>query len=88
MCVCWGRCLFLFLMARERKDVSSLDSGVPLLLMKTKQKREEDKGRRVGTREGDERREGQRKGAKKRERESKKSQGASDNNAVCSMTET
>lgn len=25
-----------FLMARERKDVSSLDSGVPLLLVKTK----------------------------------------------------
>lgn len=36
-------------MARERKDVSSLDSGVPLLLVKTKLKEKRHKGRGVGT---------------------------------------
>lgn len=33
-----------FLMARERKDVSSLDSGVPLLLVKTKLKERRTRG--------------------------------------------
>lgn len=35
-------------MAGERKDVSSLDSGVPLLFMKTKQKERRTRGEREG----------------------------------------
>lgn len=35
-------------MARERKDVSSLDSGVPLLFLKTKQKERRTRGGRGG----------------------------------------
>lgn len=45
-------------MARERKDVSSLDSGVPLLFVKTKQKERRTRGarekKRAGGREGGE----------------------------------
>ena len=33
-------------MARERKDVSSLDCGVPLLFVKTKQKERRTRGER------------------------------------------
>lgn len=78
----WGSCLFL--MARERKDVSSLDSGVPLLFMKTKQKEKRTRGEREkkGHEGGEERREEQRKG------ESRKFEPVTDNNAVCSVTET
>lgn len=35
-------------MAGERKDVSSLDSGVPLLFVKTKQKERRTRGEREG----------------------------------------
>lgn len=72
-------------MAGERKDVSSLDSGVPLLFVKTK--REEDKGRKGGKKkehEGTEER-GRDRG---RERESRKLEPVTDNNEVCSVTET
>lgn len=51
-------------MARERKDVSSLDSGVPLLLVKTKLKEKRTRGGGGHYREGV-RGERQRKGAGK-----------------------
>lgn len=55
-------------MAREGKDVSSLDSGVPLLFMKTKQKERRTRGEREKKmHEGaEERREGLREGAGER----------------------
>lgn len=87
-CVCFCVCVYClfqwkgelsFLMARERKDVSSLDSGVPLLFMKTKQKergtrgeREKEIMREGGTEEG----------------KSRKLEPVAENNAVCSLTET
>lgn len=70
-------------MARERKDVSSLDSGVPLLLVKTKLKEKRTRGGGWALQGGGERRE-----TEEGSRESKKSGGATDNKAVCSMTET
>lgn len=75
-----------FLTARERKDVSSLDSGVPLLFVKTKQKEKRTRGERG---EKKSMREGKRGGRDRgRERESKKLEPVTDNNAVCSLTET
>lgn len=74
-------------MAGERKDVSSLDSGVPLLFVKTKQKERRTRGEREGRKkehEGTEER-GRDRG---RERESRKLEPVTDNNEVCSVTET
>lgn len=45
-------------MDREREDVSSLDCGVPLLFVKTKQKEKKTRGEKRGA---DERREGKQK---------------------------
>lgn len=71
-------------MARERKDVSCLHSGVPLLFMETKQKEMENKGNGGWEHEGEEERRGIKGGTEGK----KKFEPVLDNNVVCFVTET